>query len=67
MSSRPFIMGFAVPIPPVTASPTVRFNDDRQLSEVLVEGKWVAVLDLDAPDEPGTRITLVKQETTDDE
>lgn len=43
-----------------------RYDPDRQISQVLLEGRWV-----DSPDahpEPlGTRLTRVRNETSDDQ
>lgn len=62
---RPFLFRFAEPIPDQTTNP-LRYDSHRQISQVLIEGKWI-----DGPDAPGesipaTRITATRRETTDD-
>ncbi len=63
--AMPFLLRFAERVPRGRLRPS-RYNVERQISQVLVEGQWV-----DAPDAPdesvgGTRVTDVRAETTDD-
>ncbi len=62
----PFIFQFAQQMARVP-SRSLRYDATRQISQVLINGRWV-----DGPDAFGepmasTRLTKVRQETTDDE
>ena len=47
-------------------SPRTRQDPVRQVSQVDIDGVWVDAVDAKVSLESGTRITDVKQETTDD-
>ena len=66
VSYLPFMFRFAQPLPPVPRH-VLRYDRTRQMSQVLVDGRWID--SPDASDEPtaSTRITRVSGETTDDE
>jgi hypothetical protein len=66
VSMGPFIALFATRIEPGHAE-KIRYDQQRQLSEVFVDGKWVDAAASVAPLTVGTRVTKVSQETTDDE
>ena len=61
----PFLARFANALPETTAEP-VRYDESRQLAQIQVDGSWV-----DARKAPRvadmTRVTKVRNETTDDE
>ena len=62
----PFVFRFAQRLPHVPHR-CLRYDPARQISHVLVDGRWI-----DSPDVPGesmgsTRETRVRAETTDDE
>lgn len=62
---RPFLFRFAEPIPD-HATNLLRYDSQRQISQMLIAGNWI-----DSPDAAGkpmadTRITRVRRETTDD-
>ena len=62
----PFIFGFGQKLPELPRHP-LRYDAARQISQVLIHGRWV-----DGPDASGelmasTRLTKVERETTDDE
>lgn len=66
LHALPFIFGFGRKLPDVPHHP-LRYDAERQISQVLIEGRWV-----DTPDASGhlmasSRITKIGQETTDDE
>jgi hypothetical protein len=47
---------------------TLRYDPQRQVSQVLVEGRWVDTLEAHLKTQPpGTRVTRVGGETTDDQ
>lgn len=60
----PFLVRFGQAVPH-TAIPQYRYDLTRQLSQVLINDRWV-----DSPDAgdvvKGTRVTEVKTETTDE-
>ena len=63
---RPFLARFAQPLPAAPAS-RLRYDRDRQISQVFVDGFWIDALDVPVSQLPATRCTKVAQETTDDE
>jgi hypothetical protein len=62
----PFIFRFAQQIPP-TASETLRYDAQRQITQILESGSWVDTPTARAKAGEDTRFTKVKSETTDDE
>jgi hypothetical protein len=62
----PFLFDFAQLIPQVP-SRAVRYDLSRQVSQTLVDGVWIDSVKL--PSEPwgSTKVTDVRQETTDDQ
>lgn len=63
---RPFILQFGKQLPPDRAAP-VRYDEARQVSQVLADGCWIDAVDLREATSRATRLTLVLAETTDDE
>lgn len=61
----PLILRFAQRIPSVVPE-LLRYDAERQIAQVLEDGKWIDRLVSGAPGE-NTRCTKVKTETTDDE
>jgi hypothetical protein len=60
----PLILRFAETIP--TVSPEIlRYDSERQLAQVLVDGNWVDRITVGALD-ASTRFSKVPTETTDD-
>ena len=62
----PFVFGFRQKLPELPSHP-LRYDAARQISQVLIDGRWV-----DGPDASGllmasTRFTRIERETTDDE
>lgn len=61
----PFLARFANPLPDTITDP-IRYDETRQIAQVHFNGGWV-----DAPKTPRTlgmtRVTKVRNETTDDE
>lgn len=61
----PFLARFANPLPETIADP-IKYDEKRQVAQVNFNGRWV-----DAPKTSrtrgGTRVTKVRNETTDDE
>jgi hypothetical protein len=65
----PFLARYADPLhtPDTDRNSVVRYDEVRQLSEVLSDGEWSDRIDQEGDaDADGTRITEVKKETTDD-
>ena len=62
---RPFIMRFAIPIGRAE-SETLRYDEERQLSQILIDGAWFDASTARMPAAIDTRLTKVHQETTDD-
>jgi len=60
----PFLFRFKEPIP--ECSRTLRYNERRQISQVLVDGKWIDGSDPSAPSIASSKFTRVDRETTDD-
>lgn len=61
----PFLARFANALPDTAAEP-IRYDETRQVAEVQVDGSWVDARN--APRTSGmTRVTKVRNETTDDE
>jgi hypothetical protein len=65
-ANLPFLHRFAKPIPADPSLP-LRYDETRQITQVLRNGQWI-----DTPDVPDetvgvSRKTAVQQETTDDE
>jgi hypothetical protein len=65
-ASVPFLFRFAEPIPEAPLLP-VRYDGRRQLSQVLVDGRWVDSPDVSVEVMRATRFTRVARETSDDE
>jgi len=63
---RPFITDFATPIGN-TLQQTLRYDEQRQLSQIQVGDEWVDAALVRMPVVGGTRMTKVHQETTDDD
>jgi hypothetical protein len=61
----PFLFRFAQPIPAYLRH-LLRYDAQRQISQVLIDGKWVDGPDALAPLIASTRETRVPRETTDD-
>jgi hypothetical protein len=61
----PFLFRFAKPIPHQTLSP-LRYDSQRQISQILVEGEWIDTPDAPAEPMSTTRFTRTPRETTDD-
>jgi hypothetical protein len=59
----PFLAKFADPLPDTNAEP-IRYDETRQVAQVQVDGDWV---DARKPTCGMTRVTKVRNETTDDE
>ena len=61
----PFLFRFTEPIP---ESPrhSLRYDAQRQISQMFIGGKWVDSLDAPSPLMASTRETKVDRETTDD-
>jgi len=66
LSNRPFILRFATPIGHAVHE-TLRYDEMRQLSQILVGGVWLDAATARQPGGCSTRLTKVHQETTDDE
>ena len=64
-SRVPFIARFADPLPDVPLY-TFRYDPERQVSQVLVNGRWLESPEAYLETQPGTRLTRVGGETTDD-
>jgi len=62
----PFIVRFATPIERAIHE-TFRYDERRQVSEILIAGVWYDAATARAPATCGTRMTKVVQETTDDD
>lgn len=62
---RPFLFRFAQPIPDQVRTP-MRYDSQRQVSQVLIEGKWVDGPDAIPASAGATTFTRVHRETTDD-
>jgi hypothetical protein len=62
----PFIFQFAKPLDGTTAR-ILRYDAQRQLSQVLVDGQWVDGSEAHNETAAETRLTRVRAETTDDE
>lgn len=65
LTGVPFIIRYAKPALDLPGH-TFRYDPDRQISQVLVEGRWVDSPDAH-PEPPGTRLTRVRSETSDDQ
>lgn len=64
---RPFLLRFGEPIMQNPGAPLI-YDPQRQIVRALVGGRWLDAADLSAKMlGPGTRITRVERETTDDE
>jgi hypothetical protein len=61
----PFIVRFAQALQG-TPQCVLRYDERRQLSQVLLEGKWIDVPDAPVDAWRSTRLTKVKQDTTDE-
>jgi len=61
----PFLFRFATLIP---ESPCrlLRYDTQREVSQVLIDGKWIDSSDSSVSLMDGTRLTKVPSETTDD-
>jgi len=67
LPNRPFIMLFATPIARGGGHDTLRYDEERQLSQILVSGVWLDAAMAHGPAVRDSRFTRVRQETTDDE
>ena len=65
-ATQPFITGFASRLDSRPAA-VLRYDDRRQVSQVLIGGVWLDASLVSVPSALGTRLTKVAQETTDDE
>lgn len=63
--SLPFIFRYAEVMPEQVSFP-VRYDRERQLSQVLVSGEWIDSADVPFDIAQGTSITATRRETTDD-
>jgi hypothetical protein len=63
--ARPFITAFATRIERACRQ-TLRYDEQRQLSQVLLDGTWVDAVTTPVVTAGGTCMTKVAQETTDD-
>lgn len=63
---RPFIARFATSIEGNDPQ-CLRYDANRQISQLLVEGVWLDAADIGPTACRSTRITRVQNETTDDE
>lgn len=61
----PFIVRFAMPMAQVPLY-VFRYDSQRQVSQVLLDQQWVDSAEAYLSPEPGTRLTRVGGETTDD-
>lgn len=61
----PFIVRFAQALP-CTPQCALRYDRQRQLSQILVDGMWVDVPDAPVDAWRSTMLTKVRAETTDD-
>jgi hypothetical protein len=64
--SLPFLHQFAQPIP-TRASLPLRYDEARQIAQVLQNGQWIDAPDASDEEAGATRKTAVAQETFDDE
>lgn len=62
----PFVFRFAQPLPSVPRH-VLRYDRTRQISQVLVNGRWIDSPDASEEPTASTRHTRVQAETTDDE
>lgn len=62
----PLLLRFGERLPAHTSTQLVRYNANRQVSEVLVNGSWIDVADTNH-ELAGTRLTEIGRETTDDQ
>jgi hypothetical protein len=60
----PFLLRFKNTIS--ESARTLRYDMSRQISEVLVDGKWIDGCDRSAPSLEMSRFTRVERETSDD-
>lgn len=65
-SALPFVLTYAEPIERNETPVPVRYDAERQVSQICVDQQWVDTLE-GRQDLAATRITRVDQETTDDE
>lgn len=63
---RPFIAGFATPIGHAPLQ-TMRYDEHRQLSQVLINNVWIDAANTQVPEMGSTKTTKVFQETSDDD
>jgi len=62
----PFLFRFAQPMPEVPLRP-LRYDGVRQISQMLIDGRWVDSPDASVELIRATRFTRVARETSDDE
>jgi hypothetical protein len=62
----PFLYRFAHRMPEVPLRP-LRYDAARQISQMLIGGRWIDTPDASLQLIGATRLTEVKRETTDDE
>jgi hypothetical protein len=62
----PFIFGYAEPLENIPTQ-ILRYDKERQLSQVLVGDDWVNTIDARVDPSATTRLTRVRPETSDEE
>ncbi|MGD1102899.1 MAG: hypothetical protein ABSA59_12615 [Terriglobia bacterium] len=62
----PFLFRFAQPMPEVPLHP-LRYDNVRQISQMLIDGRWIDSHDVSVELIKATRFTRVERETSDDE
>ena len=65
MLRLPFVFRFAQPLVDAPRHP-LRYDAARQISQVLIDGKWFDTPDASVEPIASTRITKVQSETQDD-
>jgi hypothetical protein len=65
MRHLPFLFRFAQPLGEMPHQ-RLRYDAQRQISQVFVDGSWIDTPDERAGQSEGTRFTRVRAETTDD-
>lgn len=61
----PFLLRYARPLPDISYPP-LRYDAARQVSQALIDGKWVDALDSDVDVMKESTITRVRAETHDE-
>lgn len=62
---KPFLTRFSEPLGN-SRETALRYDEGRQISQVLVDGAWIDAAQARIPAVQETRMTKVHQETTDD-